>query len=321
LHRTPSEIAKRKQIAERNTGLVLNYSKGNIETGITFSQTTFDAPVTKIIRPYNQFNFTGDQNTNVGFFLNYSFNNLSFFSEAAQSLNHGKAIIVGTLASLTPKLDISMFYRNYSPDFYSFYGNALAENTQSQNENGFYWGWRYSFSKVYSLSGYVDLFQFPWLRYRGYSPSTGNEWLIRFNYQPNKNVFIYLQARAETKERNIASTTLYQTALGTKNNFWINCDYAVNPTMSFKTRVQTSSYQLATASTKGFALVQDINLNFKRLSLSARYALFQTDNYDNRLYIYERDVWLGFSFQPYTGIGTRSYLLLQYKLSNKSIIL
>ncbi len=317
LHRTPNELARRKQIEEYNTGLILNYSHENSEVGITFSQTTFDTPVTKIMRPYNHFNFTGNQNTNVGIFLNFSFNNFSFFSEAAQSLAHGKAITIGTLASLTSSLDLSLLYRNYSPDFYSFYGNALAENTQSQNENGFYWGWKYSFSKVYSLSGYIDLFQFPWLRYRGYSPSSGNEWLIRFNFQPAKNIFIYVQARAETKERNASSSTIYQTALGTKNNYWINCDYAVNPTISFKTRLQTSNYQLIYASTKGFALVQDVNLNFRRLSISTRYALFQTDDYDNRLYIYESDVWLGFSFQPYVGVGTRSYILLQYKLSNK----
>ncbi len=318
LHRTADELAKRKQIEETNTGVVLNYSKNNMEAGVIFSQTNFSVPVTKVIRPYNQFNFTGNQNTNVGAFLNYSISNFTFFSEAAQSVDHGKAIVVGALASLTSQLDFSMLYRNYSPNFYSFYGNAFAENTQSQNESGIYWGWKYYFSKAYSVSGYIDLFQFPWLRYRGYSPSNGNEWLIRLNYQPSKNIFIFLQAREETKERNLSSTsTLYQTSQGSKINYWINCDYAISPTLSFKTRVQTSSYQLAQSTTQGFAIVQDVNVSVRKLSLSARYALFQTDNYDNRLYIYERDVWLGFSFQPYTGIGIRTYILLQYKLSDK----
>jgi hypothetical protein len=318
LHRTTDELAKRKQIEETNIGLVMSYSKNNIEAGVIFSQTNFSVPVTKVIRPYNQFNFTGNQNTNVGAFLNYSINNFTFFSEASQSVNHEKAIVAGALASLSAQLDFSLLYRHYAPDFYSFYGNALAENTQSQNESAMYWGWKYYFSKEYSLSGYIDLFQFPWLRYRGYSPSSGNEWLIRFNYQPSKNVFIFLQAREETKDRNLSSiSTLYQTSQGSKINYWINCDYAISPTLSFKTRVQTSSYQLAQSVTHGFAIVQDVNVSYRQFSLSARYALFKTDNYDTRLYIYERDIWLGFSFQPYTGVGIRMYALLQYKLSNK----
>jgi hypothetical protein len=171
---------------------------------------------------------------------------------------------------------------------------------------------------VYSLSGYIDLFQFPWLRYRSYSPSSGNEWLIRFNYQPSKNVSVFVQGRQESKQRNLSTeTSLYQTAQGNKYSYWINCDYAVSAALSFKTRIQTSNYQLGTSNTNGFVVVQDVNFSYRKLSVSARYALFQTDDYDNRLYVYERDVWLGFSFQPYAGVGTRSYLLFQYKVSDK----
>ncbi len=318
LHRTASEIAKRQQLAEVNTGLVIDYNAENIEAGLLVLQTNFDQPISKLSRPYNQFNFSGSQNTNVGAYLNYNINNVSFFGEFSKTLNHGNGIIAGVLTSLTPTFDFSFLYRNYSTDFYSFYGNALAENTQAQNETGMYWGWKYGFSKLYSLTGYVDLFQFPWLRYRSYSPSSGNEWLIRFNYQPSKKVFVFLQARQESKQRNLSNeTNLYQTAQGSKQSYWINCDYSVSPTLDFKTRVQTCNYQLSSSNTKGFAIVQDVNFTYRKFSVSTRYALFQTDDYDNRLYIYERDVWLGFSFQPYAGVGTRSYILVQYKVTNK----
>ncbi|MFM8913401.1 MAG: helix-hairpin-helix domain-containing protein, partial [Flammeovirgaceae bacterium] len=42
---------------------------------------------------------------------------------------------------------------------------------------------------------------------------------------------------------------------------------------------------------------------------------FDTDNFDTRLYVYERDVWLAFSFPAYNGRGTRQYLMIQYQLS------
>jgi len=65
-------------------------------------------------------------------------------------------------------------------------------------------------------------------------------------------------------------------------------------------------------------LLQDMNIDItKRFSLSARYALFDTDDYDNRQYVYERDVWLAYSFPGYYGVGVRNYILLQYKFSKK----
>ena len=142
--------------------------------------------------------------------------------------------------------------------------------------------------------------------------------MLKLNYQPSKTVSFFIQAREEAKVRNSSQeTTIYTTALGTKRNYWINCDYAVGRGLSFKTRAQLSSYSFEGIATKGFALIQDINYDIGRFSFSTRYALFDTDNYDNRLYVYEKDVWLAFSLPAYFGQGIRNYVMVQYKLSQK----
>lgn len=316
-HRTSNELANRKQIGETNFGGVLNFRKRSLDAGLIFHQTLFSLPIYRSTNLYNQFSFSGNENTNAGAFLNYTFNNVLFFSEVSQTLNHGRCLVAGILGSITPKLELSLLYRKYDRDFYGLYSNALAENTFPQNEMGIYWGWKYSFNKKYSFAGYVDLFRFPWLRYRGYAPSNGSEWLLRLNYQPNKTAHIFLQAREESKIRNLSTETPnYQTAIGTKRSYWINFDYAAGLLWSFKTRAQFSSYHL-TNTTKGFAIVQDVNLDLGKISISTRYALFDTDDYDNRQYVYERDVWLAFSFPAYYGVGVRNYVLLQYKLTRK----
>jgi hypothetical protein len=233
-------------------------------------------------------------------------------------LSHGKAVTIGTLGSLTPKLDIALLYRNFSKDFYSFYSNAVAESTVPQNESGVYWGLKYSFDKKYSMSGYLDLFRFPWLRYRSYASSAGREWLVRLNYRPSKMVSFFVQAREELKARNIPTeSNLYKTGMGSKKNFWINADYMATLKLSLKTRVQLSSYSFNNTYTNGLALIQDLNFDIGRFTFSTRYALFDTDDYDNRQYVYEKDVWLAFSFPAYYGVGIRSYALVQYKASQK----
>jgi len=45
--------------------------------------------------------------------------------------------------------------------------------------------------------------------------------------------------------------------------------------------------------------------------------MFDTDDYDNRLYAYESDAWLSFAFPAYYGKGIRNYVLLQYRLTHK----
>jgi Helix-hairpin-helix motif len=316
LHRTPSEIQRRQQIKEAGIGTVLQFRNQYMDAGVIFHQVNFGQPFLRTAFPYNQFAFNGIQNKNASAYMNFSWANFTFFGEAAQTIGYGNAFTAGLLGNITHQLEVSLLFRDFSKNFYSFYSNAFAENSTPQNEQGFYWGWKFRFNKKYSASGYMDLFQFPWLRYRGYSPSEGSEWLLRFNYSPSKTVQLFLQVREESKVRNLGDeTTLYTPLIGVKRNYWINCDYAASPNLSFKTRVQFSTYDLASITTRGIAIVQDMNFSINQWSFGLRYAVFDTDDYDNRLYVYERNVWLAYSFPAYYGVGIRNYVLVQYKLS------
>lgn len=318
LHRTPAELRSRKQLEQIEMGGVLQYKTRNFDTGLIIHQSHFSMPVLPTARPYNQFSFRGQHLENAGIYLNYSWSNVTFFGEAAQTLRHGGAFTAGFLGSITNQLEVSVLVRKFDRDFYSFRSNAFSESTSPQNEEAVYWGWKFTAGKKNSFTGYMDLFRFPWLRYRGYSPSEGSEWLLRFNYTPSKNILLFIQVREESKIRNLPGESgLYQYGTGVKRNFWINCDYSAGNILTFKTRVQLSSYTLGGRSTDGMALVQDISCSVNRWAFSARFALFDTDDYDNRTYLYERDVWLAFSFPAYEGTGIRNYFLVQYKLSKR----
>jgi hypothetical protein len=96
-----------------------------------------------------------------------------------------------------------------------------------------YWGWKYTFNRRFNITGYMDLFQFPWLRYRIYAPSTGHEWLVRINYQPSKKIILFAQIREEAKARNTAvdNATLYTISNGKKYNYWLHSDVGVSPNL------------------------------------------------------------------------------------------
>ncbi len=319
LHRTEKELSGRRQIAEKNWGAVLQYKNNTIDAGIMFTEIRFDASFLRDPTPYNQFAFKGTTNRNAGIFLNYTFQNLTFFSEFSHSINHGGALTTGILWSLTTKLDLSILYRRLDRNYYTFFSNAFAENSTTQNETGIYWGWKYRFSRKISLTGYVDLFRFPWLKYRSYAPSDGHEWLMRITLQPSRNVLLYFQIREESKERNVPGKhpALFTRGEGIKHNYWLQCDYGLRQNLRLKTRAQFSSFRLNTITTRGFVLSQDIQADLGSVKATARYAVFDTDDYDNRHYVYENDVLLAYSLPAYHGIGVRRMAMIEYTFNRQ----
>ncbi len=314
LHRTPGEISKRHNLTERNAAAAIVYQTTRLHAGVVGHHTDFNVPLQRNSNLYNQFSFTGRQNQNLSAFVNYNVKNFALFAESAYTVSHGTAHVAGVLASLSPSFDLSLLARKYDRNFHPLYGNALSENTLPQNETGYYWGWKYTLTRKAGFSGYIDLFQFPWLKFRTYSPTQGKEWLLRWNYKPSKQTSFFVQWREENKPRNSsAENTTYVVANGRKNNLVMNADYGNSP-IRFKSRVQYSSYRQSTTS-RGFALIQDVTWEWQPWTLTARYALFDTDDFDNRQYAYERDVWLAYSLPAYYGTGARTYVMVSRQLT------
>jgi hypothetical protein len=317
-HRNENELGTRKVIGEKNLGGVVQYKADSLEVGAMYNQTMFDVPVQRSVSAYNQFAFRGISNRNVGLYLNYRFQNATFFSELSHSIGAGYAGTAGLLASLTSKFDLSILYRKFDRNFYAFYSNGFGEGSNTQNETGVYWGWKYSFNRKFGLSGYTDLFKFPWLKFRNYAPSLGYEWLVRFNFEPTRKVKLFIQARQESKTRNVETDdiNLYKTSIGLKTNYWLHIDCSPHQMLRLKSRLQFSTFSVQDRVTQGVALMQDLIVDLGKLKLTVRYALFETDDYDNRQYSYENDVWLAYSMPAYSGVGVRKMAMIEYKLNN-----
>jgi hypothetical protein len=225
--------------------------------------------------------------------------------------------VSGLIASLTPRVDLTLLYRRYDRNFHSFYGNAFSENTRNINEQGLYWGLKLTPLRRVTISACYDQFRFPWLKYRVDAPSKGYEYLLRLAYQPSKTVLLFAQFREENKESNQSGGTLpIDFIAAARRRSWVlNADYGAGKVISLQTRVQGSSYRQSNGATHGYAILQDVNLNLGKLKASSRFALFDTDDYDNRQYAYEKDVLYAFSLPAYYERGIRQYLLLQYQLS------
>ena len=122
------------------------------------------------------------------------------------------------------------------------------------------------------------------------------------------------------ESRNVESnvSNQYKLDLGKKKNYWVNLDYLPHALLRLRSRAQLSTYTINKKVTQGFALLHDLILDAGKIKLTMRYAIFDTEDYDNRQYSYENDVWLAYSIPAYNGSGVRKMAMLEYKV-NKTI--
>ncbi|MCC5936256.1 MAG: helix-hairpin-helix domain-containing protein [Lunatimonas sp.] len=323
LHRTPSEIAAKAQGRERNLGGNVQYRSldRNFQWGVNALHTSYSQPFLPNPRIYNSFEFRGRENHVHSTYFSYNYQNYFFFGETALSKSGGTGSVLGLMASLSSKMDASFLWRKYERHFHSFYGNAFAEGSRPINESGMYLGLQYRPSRLWSWSFYYDAFRFPWMRFRVYAPSSGHEWLTRVSFRPDRNTQVFLQWREEVKDRNLLSgdqeENHYRLMAGTKRNGVVSLDRQFSRVWGMKSRVQFSTFDFAGRKTNGFVVMQDIQASWERFSLSGRFALFDTDDFDNRQYVYEKNVLWAFSAPNYFGQGMRYYLLGQCRINRQ----
>lgn len=329
LHRTQSELDDRGSLIETNLGGHLLYhnsrpeQRSGLQLGLTFLQTSFGTTLLKRDQTYNQYEFTGKQNRVVGLHGGYVWRNVNFFGEAAYSSGSttnsgGIGAVAGALASLNRRLDMAVVIRHYDRNFHSFYANAFSEGSRSINETGAYVGLKYTVYRKLTVSGFADKFSFPWWKYLVDKPSTGFDFLLQARYTPDRRTAFYMIYHEEYKEKNLTVGKLKSVVGTIRRNLALNAEYVVMPGLSMRSRVQYGDFGYANNGlSQGFALVQDATYERGRLSVSARAALFGTDDYDSRQYVYERDVLYAFSFPAYYNRGMRQYVLVQYNVSKQ----
>ena len=318
LHRTPTEIANKGRVVEQNLGGHLQYKKQNLQVGLTALYTHFDRFLQRRPLPYNRFEFSGNSNLVLGLHANYLWQNFNFFSESAWSRSGGVGAVGGFVASLTKNMDMAMVARHYSPNFHSFYANAFGENTRTINESGVYWGLKYSPSRRWIFGAFYDTFSFPWLKYLVDAPTSGHDYLLSATWNPSRTISIYAFFHEENKERNQPDNNTNLNYIGntTRKNAVFNLQYAPSRRFSIHSRVQWGSFEFGNQKpSNGFVMLQDAAFDWGRLSVSGRFAIFDTDDFNSRQYVYEKDVLYAFSIPAYANRGARNYVMLQYAAS------
>jgi len=320
-HRTINELLNKDEMYVRVIGGNMNYRFKRLTTGVTGYHTGLEFKMPQDPGLHKLFDFSGKENINAGVDYNWIRNKMNFFGELAVSKNGGFAQLHGVSARLHPRLDFSVLYRNYKRNYQNFYCNPVAESYNS-NEEGLYTGIKIDLGKRWMLKAYFDSFKYAWLRYSANHPGKGNDCLIKFEYSVSETVRMNIRFRSKNKQSNKSGQEVYikPVIFTSRSGLRYHIDYEVSPTFSLKNRVECNWVKIGSGyKGRGYLIYQDVKYTSLNSGLVVyfRYALFDSDSYEERIYAYENDVLYAFSVPAYYFKGSRGIVLIRLKATNR----
>ena len=320
-HRTPGELTDKDAIDELHIGGHLGAELGRLKIGATGFRAKYDAEFDRNLSLYNQFELDTNEYSVLGIDYNYGRYGLNFFGEASRSDNGGMAFLNGVMLALHPRLSVSAVHRKFDRDYHNLQSTVFGESTRPANESGLYLGMEAALSQQWKLSAYYDQFRFPWLRFLNDAPTQGSEYLAQLTFKPSRNSQYYVRYRHRLRARNASGDQIIDFPVPENRYFFrVHAQYKVSESFRFKTRVEWSRYHLdENDAENGFMFFHDVI--FKKMewpiSLAVRYALFDTDSYNARIYAYENDLLYTWNIPAYYSRGSRFYAMVKWDVYRK----
>jgi len=315
-HRTTSEIANKNAIHEFNAGTKVQYKTRNLKLAFNGLYTNFDIPLIRDASLYKKYLFAGQRLLNTSVDYSWRYRNATFFGETAMSDNGGFANLHGVLLGLDKSIDVSAIYRNFDPDYQVLNANAFAESSMPINEKGFYLGMEIRPLRGVLISTYADFWSHPWLGYRRDGLTGGKEFMIKLSYIQKRKLELYAQYRYKYKQQNASDEQIINHPIDqTLQRLRLHFGYKINKEWEIKDRIEFSFFKQSTSSS-GMLMYQDLIYKpiAKPYSFTARYAIFDINSFDARIYAFDNDILYEYYIPFYYNRGNRFYINTRFRL-------
>lgn len=318
LHRTSSEIDNKRTVLEQMAGGHGDVNVKTLRLGFTALYTHLDKTLNRSDQLYNLHRFEGNKLLNLGVDYQWVNHYATLFGEMSYSGNGGWAMVHGLQSSLTTFFTFTAYYRNFRPAYTAFYAFPVADRRGAANESGLYMGVDCRPVKRLGISGYVDQIRFPWTRYGMDAPSKAWDGLLQVTWTPVKGTEVYGRVRHRLSGQNARDALVvnYVEDLA-RTNLRFNITTDAGKRLRLRGRAEMMIFEAASEGRKyGYMIYADLTYKSlkKPFAASVRYALFQTQDWDTRIYAYENDVLYYFSIPALYGRGIRTYAVLRWQV-------
>ncbi len=324
LHRTNTELAYRNQGTETVVGGNVTLRTDHLRIGANFYTLQYGKMLMRRADLYRIHEPKTKNFINSSIDYQYIFRRYIFWGEAAVDKNGNTAFMQGLQIRTNDLVQLAFHYRDYSAEYFSPKAIAFGESSNGANERGFYAGILLSPIPRVDINAYADLFSYPWMTYRRYTPSPAYDYMVDAQWSPNRNLRISSRLRIKETKRNITNDTLPEYLIGDEKTTRLHfqADIRYSKSWSSQTRLATTIFKNFSREKNGWLMYHEMTYNFTTLPLriSARYVIFNVDSWDARIYTYEKDVLYAFSVPAFSGIGSRYYLVAKWQITPNAIL-
>jgi len=316
MHNKASGLLKKDALAETSYGINLSYNFLYLKAGFCWSENRYSLPfVPDISDPASLYDFSGSTNRIYSVHYNSLINRILLFGEFSFNSPEKYALIQGVTIRPSDRLTINFLYRNYTAGYTSFHGNGPGINSSDRNEKGFLGNFTFEAAKHLFISAGCDVSHFPWLKYGCSYPSSASRTEIRIKYMPEENLVFDISYNVRLTMRDeVLSQGIPQ--IQEIKNHWLKGQVRYSPTGRFLFLTRIDYRKVQNSGSTGMVFLQDMSYSFRQIpaSLWLRYSIFNTYDWDSRLYAYENDLLYSFSIPALSGRGSRSYIMVKWEI-------
>ena len=307
-HRTLTELQKKHNTHQADVGATVNYRQGGFHLGANVAYTQLDRrlqPNTK--ERYRLYYPQGEHFLNTSVDYGYKHYRFTFNGETATNADGALATIHTLSYQPSQFLSIMALQRFYSYRYTSLHAHCFGETSRTQNESGYYLGFSWHPISNLNLQGYADYAYFPWERYQVSQSSYSWDFMFQGDYQLQRwNLSARHRVRLRQKD-NADKTALVP---DNEQRGRLSLTYAHPSNWSAKTELDYVRSDYKTTS-RGYMVSEHLAFSQQWWQMSLTAGYFNTDDYNGRIYIYERQMQHDFSFPMFYGQGIRTALFVK----------
>lgn len=319
-HRTLSEMDKKNNAREQIVGANINWRKDGLQFGISGIYHKYNRMLNPTYQDYNIFYLRDSANYNLSADYSYRFSKLAIAGEVGVAPNGSVASLNVIQYSPNYLYTFSLLHRYLPVTYNAMHAKAFAESSRVQNENGIYLGTAINPFRNISITAYVDMFRFPWLRYLVDAPSNGIDAYFMGSYKIGAHSDFEIRYKYKQKEQNTDSPYGGKEVLP-YNTQKVRLRYSneLKNGIIFRSSIDIACYDQSNASSeRGYMISQNIGYRGNdKVQGDMFVGVFKSNSYAARLYSYEKNILSTFYMPSFYGEGMRLAFSGRYNITPK----
>ena len=319
LHRTPSELEKKKNSREQVVGGNVNYRRDRLQVGISGVYHSYNRMYKPAEQGYNLYYLRDSANLNASIDYSWQLPGLILAGETAISKNGSVATINMAQYRPTPALSFTLLHRYYPISYNALHAEAFSEGSDIRNEQGLFLGTLFSPFARFTVNSYIDFVRYPWLKFGVDKPSKALDYYILGTYNFTRNSILDLRYKYKQKEKNMAYPDEHSRAVlpYVTHKLRLRYSHTLQSGWSSRSTVDMTHYkEEPLPAEKGYMLSQNIGYRGRKsFATDAYMAFFDAGSHNARLYSYERNLLNTFYMPSFYGKGIRLALSTKYDIN------